>query len=223
MLVRRKHHRPSKLAKKRRKILLFKIGGIVFVVALLVTGLIFALRAERINIVDIEIKGNSAIAAKTLKNFAEREISGNYLFVLPKSSIILYPKKGMEEAFLENFKEIKEVNISFESLQSISVNIQERKPYALYCSATTTDCYFLDEDGFIFTKAPDFSGNVFLRYFGAIEDGSIIGQQFLTKENFREINFFLSSLLEIGLNPISFSMLNDDDNERIDIWLELTS
>jgi hypothetical protein len=217
--IKRKHHkhRPlSKLAQRRKKLFLFKIGGIVAALLLIVTGVVFGLRAERINIADIDIKGNSALATKALREFAEEEISGNYAYVLPKSSILLYPRKNLQATLLESFKEIKEVDVSYGSLQSISISIEERKPYALYCGtqiSTTTDCYFLDEGGFIFTKAPEFSGNVFLRYFGKIEEGEPVGKQFVDTENFRETNFFLASLFELGLNPITFSIVNEDDLE----------
>ncbi len=217
--IRRRHHkhRPhSKLAQRRKKLLMFKIGGIAGFILLVAIGIVFGLRAERINITDINIKGNSALATKALKGFAEEEISGNYALVLPKSSILLYPRKTLQATLLESFKEIKEVNVSYESLQSISINIEERVPHALYCGSqvsTTTDCYFLDEDGLIFTKAPEFSGNVYLRYFGALAGDTTIGNQFMLVEDFRETSFFLASLFELGLNPIIFSILNEDDFE----------
>ena len=154
---------------------MFKISGIVVAILLIVTGIVFGLRSERINIADINIKGNSALATKVLTGFTEDIISGNFAFVFPKSSIFLYPREDLQASLLNSFKEIKEVDVSFDSLQSISVNIEERKPYALYCGeyfAHDTDqtlivseevasstsenmstivveegsCYFLDED-----------------------------------------------------------------------------
>ncbi|MBT3730270.1 hypothetical protein HOG29_02865 [bacterium] len=243
--IRRKHHkhRPhSKLAQRRKKLLMFKISGIVVAILLIVTGIVFGLRSERINIADINIKGNSALATKVLTGFTEDIISGNFAFVFPKSSIFLYPREDLQASLLNSFKEIKEVDVSFDSLQSISVNIEERKPYALYCGeyfAHDTDqtlivseevasstsenmstivveegsCYFLDEDGLIFTKAPVFSGNVYLRYFGSISEDEVIGSQFMQSEDFHETNFFLASLVELGLNPVTFSIVNKDDFE----------
>lgn len=216
--IRRKHHhRPvSKLTQRKRKLFLFKIGGIVVALLLITTGIMFSLRAKRINIADINIKGNSAVATNTIRQFVENKISGNYAFVFPKSSIFLYPRKNLQATLLESFKEIKNANVSFESLQSISIDIEERRPYALYCGgqvSTTTDCYFLDDNGFVFTKAPSFSGNVFFRYFGDLDDDIKIGQQFMKEEDFHEINFFLTSLSETGLDPVTFRIVNKDDFE----------
>lgn len=214
--IRRRHHkhRPhSKLAERRRKLLMFKIIGIAVFLLALATGVVFGLKMEWINIADINIKGNSALATKALESFAEEKISGNYAFVLPKSNILLYPRKDLQESLLDSFKEIKEVDVSFESLQSISVNVEERKPFALYCGieiATSSDCFFLDEEGFVFTKAPEFSGNVYLKYYGPTSE---IGEQYIDVESFREISFFLASLSEIGLKPIIFNIVNEDDFE----------
>lgn len=214
--IRRKHNRYSKLAKKKRKQLFSKIGSILFILLFILVGAIFILRVKQINISDIRIKGNSTISKQTLKEFVQEKIFGNYIFVFPKSNIFLYPKKDLQISLLENFKEIKETEVSFENFQSISIKIEERKPYALYCGdyvSTTTSCYFLDEDGLIFTKAPDFSGNVFLRYFGVLDKEDLIGGQFMPSKDFKEINFFLTSLSKINIVPIAFSVLDENDFE----------
>lgn len=214
--IRRKHNRYSNLAKKKRKQLFSKIGSIFFILLFILVGFIFGLRIKQINISDIRIKGSSTISKQTLKEFTQEKISGNYIFVFPKSNIFLYPKKDLQISLLENFKEIKETEVSFENFQSISVNIEERKPYSLYCGSyisTTTDCYFLDEDGLIFTKAPNFSGNVFLKYFGVLDTEDLIGGQFIPSKDFKEINFFLSSLSKINIIPIAFSVLDEKDFE----------
>lgn len=208
-----KHKHYSKLKEKRRKLVMFKIVGIAIFILLIATGIVFGLRMEKINISNIDIKGNSAIASKLLKNFVEEKISGNYFFVLPKSSILLYPKKELERTLTDNFKKIKNAKVSFESLKSISVYVEDREPYALYCKerlATSTDCYFLDEKGFLFDKAPEFSLNVYLKYFGPEKK---IGEQFMDPLDFKEINFFISSLKRLGLNPTMFSIEDENDFE----------
>lgn len=184
----------------------------MFAISLLVTGAVFTLHMERINIADIIISGNSTITTKTLKEFAQEKISKNYLFVFPKSSIFLYPRKDMQASLLKKFNAIKKVDISFESLRSIFINIEERKPYALYCGeyGSVGDCYFLDEEGFVFTKAPDFSGNVFLKYYGKKIS---VGERFMPARGFQEINFFISSLSDIGLNAATFSIVDGNDYE----------
>lgn len=203
---------------RRRKIFLFKVGGVAFGVAALFVGLVYLSGLEEFNISSITVEGNSAIAEKSIENFIEEKISGNYIFLFPKSNILLYPRKNTEVALLEAFKSIKEISISVEDLQSISVTMDERKPFALWCDKETTDekddiCYFLDEDGFIFTKAPDFSGNVYFKYFSIPLKENPIGQQFMSKDEFQKMTFFLSSLVDIGLNPVELHEVDDADYE----------
>ncbi len=215
-MIRRKHHRPSKLTQKRRKVFLFKIGGGVFSIIALFVGLVYVSQFEEFNISDISVDGNSTIAEKSIKGIVEEKISGKFLFLFPKSNILLYPRTDIEATLLEAYKGIKEINIAFEDLQSISVTMDERKPFALWCDKEVIDeesCYFLDEDGFIFTKAPSFSGNVYFRYFSILSSDEHVGQQFMEKTEFQEMTFFLLSLSDIGLTPVALDEVDDADYE----------
>lgn len=218
-LVRRKLHRRSKLAKKRRKALLFKLSGVAIGIIALFVGLVYVSELEEFKISDITVNGNQSVSEKSIKKFIEEKISGNYIFLFPKSNILLYPRRSTEAALLEAFKGIKKIRISVEDLQSISVTMDERKPFALWCDKESVDednedsCYFLDEDGFIFTKAPTFSGNVYFRYFSVLPDGDPVGQQFMSKDEFQRMIFFLSSISEIGLTPVGLDEVDDEDYE----------
>ncbi|MFQ5661686.1 MAG: cell division protein FtsQ/DivIB [Candidatus Paceibacteria bacterium] len=215
MMIRRKHHRPSKLAQRRRKIFLFKIGGAAVGVIALFVGLVYVAGLEEFNISEITVEGNSAIAERSIKEIIEDKISGKLLFLFPKSNILLYPREDTEAAVLEAYKGIKEIKISVEDLQSISVTVDERKPFALWCDKEATEeesCYFLDEDGYIFTKAPSFSGSVYFRYFSVLSEEPV-GQQFMESPEFQNMTFFLSSLSDIGLTPILLNEVDDADYE----------
>lgn len=217
--IRRKHHRHSKLAKKRRKAFLFKLGGVAAGVIALFAGLVYASGLEEFNISSITVDGNSAIAEKPIREFIEEKISGKYIFLFPKSNILLYPRSAVGAALLKEFAGIKEINISARDLQSISVIVEERKPFALWCGKESIDeenaenCYFLDEDGFIFTKAPSFSGNVYFRYFSILHTNEPLGQQFMDKDEFQRMTFFLSSIADIGLTPVGLYEVDDADYE----------
>ncbi|PIT96656.1 hypothetical protein COT82_01970 [Candidatus Campbellbacteria bacterium CG10_big_fil_rev_8_21_14_0_10_35_52] len=248
-LARRRFYRKSsKLAKRKRKLFLLKISGIVLAIIAIIAGAVFILRIENIKIANILIDGNFAVSDKSIRMFAQERISGNYLFFFPKSSILLYPRRNMEAAIFDAFKSIKDINIEAENLQTISIKIKERKPSALWCGVEihgiiaeelnkeqteeqierqqteekdeekklADKCYFLDEGGFIFSEAPEFSGNAYFRYYGPLlgeENEAPIGRQFMTEEDFDKIIFFLSSLKEIGLKSVYFGSINEDDFE----------
>ena len=91
----------------------------------------------------------------------------------------------------------------------------------------TEKCYFLDDNGLIFSEAPNFSGNAYFKYYGGIgrpaadvagpsESGlfdqvtSPIGQTYLsTTTVFREVSDFVQSVGETSVTPIS--ILAGDD------------
>ncbi|MDP6387712.1 MAG: hypothetical protein QGG63_00280 [Candidatus Pacebacteria bacterium] len=224
--IRRKYHRRSPLAKKKRKALLFKIGAVAFIIIAFFAGAVYISGFEKFNISNISVKGNQSITEKSIREFVEKKISGKKIFLFPKSNILLYPRSAVGAALLEEYKGIKEVNIEVEDLESITVNIEERKPFALWCGENykvivedEDKCYFLDESGFIFTEAPHFSGNVFFRYFGWDSDKVLgknpVGMKFISTEKFQKINFFLSSMRDIEITPISLSMIDDTDYEML--------
>ena len=240
-LIRRRFHRKSsKLAKRKRKLFLFKIGGIIFAIIAIITGAVFILRIENIKIANILIDGNFAVSDKSIRMLAQERISGDYLFLFPKSSILLYPRRNIEAAILNTFKGIKDADIEARDLRTIFIKIEERKPYALWCGIKIQSiidekqneeqteeekdeekkladkCYFLDESGFIFSEAPEFSGNAYFRYYGQLsgeEKNTQIGRQFMSKEDFDKIIFFLSSLEEIGFKLTHFGLIDKDDFE----------
>lgn len=244
MLIRRRKFRSSKLLKRRRKRLIWQAVFIALVVVFGIAGLAYSSHLEKINIKSVYINGNSTIVKEELVSFVEEKISRNYLLVLSKSNILIYPRRNIETTLFDSFKKIKEIDIDFKNLQAITLNIIEREPYALWCSEVervllaeqeereeakvasdspkeetkeeeSEECYFIDDSGIIFTKAPDFSGNVFFKYYGALlpEYKDILGARFLSGEKFKEIVFLLESMKDIGIQPISFKIEKENDFE----------
>ena len=85
--------------------------------------------------------------------------------------------------------------------------MRERTPFVLWCSENAeikdaeTPCYFVEREGLIFLKAPDFSSEVYLRFTGQASSTRGIGGRFFSPERFREFSFFLQSLRDLGLSP----------------------
>lgn len=73
-------------------------------------------------------------------------------------------------------------------------------------------CYFLDEFGYIFSTAPDFSGNLFFRYYGGNTADMPVGSGYLPEEVFRERSFFIKSLATLDLNPVAYEWRKNGDS-----------
>jgi len=186
----------------------------------LVVGVSYVLGRDEITISNVLSGGNEVVTDKALSALVQSELEGKYLHLFPKASIFFYPKKQLEASVLNAFKRVKTASISFTDFQSISIDIKERSPYALWCGENETleevknECYFLDERGFVYATAPHFSGNTFFRYYGILEDASLpIGAHFLVPDMFREITFFIQTLKSITPLPVSLAVVSDTNME----------
>jgi len=140
-----------------------------------------------------------------------------------RSNVFIYPRSGIKEALLEEFRRIEEVQVSVKDLEELEVVIEERKPNSLWCgesleNSSNEKCYFIDLDGLIYSEAPNFSGNVFLGVYGEIENAlDPIGEHFLTVSKYKNYKFFENSLSQYDLGPI---ILNKVDNGDLEIYLK---
>ena len=203
--------------KRKRKIILWKFLAILFVVILIVGGIAWGLSRPGLRIARIEVSGNSVLETDEITSFVRKEISGKYFFLFPKDSIALYPKERIENDLLDSFKRILSLSLNTKGFTALSVTINERKPYSLWCGEILVDtdveedalCYFADEAGFLFAEAPHFGGNVYVEFYGPLyktgtsisSPGIIpIGAEFLPSLEFKTITLFRDLLGRIGLN-----------------------
>ena len=92
------------------------------------------------------------------------------------------------------------------------IDIIERTGSFLYCGVNLPEeklnigenCYFLNNDGFIFDKAPYFSGNVYFKYYSELEGGitNPLGKQMLNTEKFHKLARFIDNVASLGFKPI---------------------
>lgn len=179
---------------------------------------IYVFRNNQFQISNIEIKGNSVTKYEDIAKIVAEDLDGNYFFVFPKSNALVYPKKKILSDIRINIPRIETVEGTLLNAKTLSILITEREPAGLYCADTTPnkdECYFIDENGFIFSRAPSFSGDVYFIYSTdpTIEDP--LGKNYSTKEEFQKLPPLISSLKEI---QISLRSLTTSANEY---YLEL--
>ena len=100
-----------------------------------------------------------------------------------------------------------------EDFHTITVAVVERKPAALWCgdSASSTGCYFLDENGLAYAPAALYSGDAYQKYYGPLgqagADQSARGQ-FLHPEQFHSLPALIESLektIKLSANAVVVS------------------
>lgn len=231
MFYRSRKYRPSKLIKRRRKAFFARAGIVMGAFILLVGSLSLFSYYDGLTIRAVAVEGNSVIGEEKIDAIVRSALEGKYLFLFSRSNIAIYPRRQIEELLLDNFKRIEKVSVKVTDPVSLKVIIKERVPYAMWCRVIEIeteediiemkeDCYFLDREGFIFAKAPNFTGYIFFKYYGSTYKEDNVGRQFLTKEEFREIDLLRSSFLsnqsasslDIGI-PIALTIIDDKDLE----------
>lgn len=211
MLVRK--FRSPELRDKRRKrliqIFVFYIGaGLILAVSL-----VLLLRIDWFKIKSVEVAGNSVESSKNISDITKAQLSGHYLYFIPKSNFLLYPRRSLKGELLNSFKRFEAVDVSYEGDNTLLVDVEERKPLWLWCE--DKDCYFMDKDGYVFAKAPNFSGNVYLRASGGLnnEGGEIIGSKFANNWNFEELKAFVEAIKDRGFVPVGIAITPERDAE----------
>ncbi len=116
----------------------------------------------------ISIAGNSSLSTEKILIEVSSYLNSKTLFIFPRNNILILPKETISNNLLSQFPRIGEVSLEKNFPDSISVKIRERKQEALFC--IDKECAFIDEDGFVFEKAPYFSGDVYLKFFNERED-----------------------------------------------------
>ncbi|MFZ2303658.1 MAG: FtsQ-type POTRA domain-containing protein [Minisyncoccia bacterium] len=139
-------------------------------------------------ILHVNVIGASAVPADEVRALVMDKILGNYFLVYARNNSYLFPIGEINQALLSTFPRIASVSVERVDEHTITINISERKPYALWCGLPATayrsneadtrwqaggkqivkDCWFIDETGFIFDKAPEFSKGVYMEIYGKL-------------------------------------------------------
>lgn len=130
---------------------------------------------KRWEIATIDILGTQAVDKNELALFTREKLQGNYFFVYARDNSVIFPRREIEAGLLEQFPRLKNVSIRRLNFSHIVLEVTERKPYMLWCgeeiereSQTQTGCWFVDDTGFVFGRAPIFSEGVYREIYSAL-------------------------------------------------------
>lgn len=208
------------LRRKKHKSIRRKVVAILVVFFIIILGLSFASRINKININQININGNKVVETKEIEDIIKNEISGHYLWLFPKTNFLIYPKRGILNELNSKLKRLKDISININNFRTLEVSVSEYEGKYLWCGVSLPDlassvnqkCYFLDNNGYIFDEAPYFSGEVYFKFYGdgGLNKDDITGTYFL-KDKFVKIIEFKNAIQKLNLNSTAFWL--DNDNE----------
>ncbi len=210
----------SEARRKKQQELKRRIWISVSIIVLILIGLILLSRIPRINIKNIEISGNKIVDIEVIEGAVRTEIEGHYLWVIPKTNFLLYPKKKIINELGTQYKRLTNIQVGLDGWQTLEISVGERTGHYTWCGEELPEaglglenvkCYFMDDVGYIFDQAPFFSGDVYLKFFGPRSDA--MGNRtnvvvdpagtYFRPELFKDITRFKQGLEEIGLRPMA--------------------
>lgn len=201
---------PKYIEKKRKiKILL----SVLFPISILsvLSALILFIRSDFFSIDQINISGSSD--TNKVLNEVNNLISGNYIKILPKSNIVIFPKQDIASTTKSLFKEIETISIHRSGISSISIDIKEKTPIAILCDGFEGDndikCFLIDFDGFAYKQVQNTNYNNLNKYYTtALTDSDILGKKFLEPSKLKEFDDFIKGISKIGIIPMGI-LIND--------------
>ncbi len=163
---------------------------------------------ERWRVGEIKVSGANVVTIDDIILHTREKLLGNYYFAYSRSNSYLFPRSEIEVVLLKTFPRIATVAVSRASDKSINVEVTERKPFGLWCGeayleeiSELNNCWFIDDTGFVYDRAPIFSKGVYLEMYGGIDNiqNNEVLRSVVAKEQFTVVHAFVNVLKkEVG-------------------------
>jgi cell division septal protein FtsQ len=186
-----------------------------FLSILTASGLVWSIwsvtRIEHFTISEISISGLQSISEEEIRGIAMQVLEGDYLKLIPRRFIFLYPEQHILEKIIE-FPRVKSVTVQRSSLQSIAIDIVEYTPFALWCDDLEGKrCLYVDESGFAYDSSPSLQGGTFLRY-RTVGRSATLRTHLTDTEQLESIHFivnFIESKFDFLVQSIELDVVGD--------------
>jgi hypothetical protein len=188
---------PSQIRAKKRRLFMIRLCIVSFFVLLVLFTLAIFSGHKIVKVQTITLSGNASVSDDEILSIVNRDLAGRYWYLFSKSNSLIFPRFKIKEDILNEIRTIKTLEVSWTDWQEIAISVSERKPHSVWCGeqiyVNDTECYFVDHEGYIFSQAPDFSGNIYVKNYGPLirksetEESNPIGSYFVNKEIYSEM------------------------------------
>lgn len=235
-MIQRQKFRTKKARKRERVRIAVRVSMIFLGIILVLVGIAYGSNAEQMRFKNIYVQTDGILSQTELANVIKTELDGKYFGVWPKDSVISIPKEQVETILQTSFPRIRTASVKRTGLFTLSASVLERLPVALWCGDVVPPtmqeqsevnelhsenlwgtCYLLDTSGYIYAPAPLFSGNLFPRYYGSLEQAEPVAQQYIPEEEFVLWQNFYTTL-ESVTDAVPQALLFVDESD-IELYL----
>lgn len=198
----------KKKRRRRSQLVLLFIGFLA-----ILSVLVYFSRQERFLITEVAVLTENVVDKEEITQIARRLLTDYYLWLVPRANTFVYPRRLIKEALLDEFPRLKSIDLNLDEHRILSITVRERVPFALYCtniSGQAGECFFIDEEGFIFAPAPSFSSGVYFVYVTEDPIENPIGKRFITIEEFKLLSRFTETLAALNIRPSTLEIGNSE-------------
>jgi hypothetical protein len=172
---------------------------------------------------DVQVIGTRILDEDEIENFANEKMAGKYVYLFNKRNSFIYPHDAIYEGIIEKFTRIEKLSLNVKNVNTLEIIIKERSGSYMWCGSRVPEavvdqgenCYFVNDDGYIFDKAPYVSGNLYFKYYIPLSDNNVVlGSQMMSSEQFRSFVRLVDTIKEAQLDP-TYIVYEEDDTVSI--------
>jgi len=177
----------------------------IFVLSFILIGPILIMRADFLQVKDVEISGAETISAENIKKVGLDFISGQRLFLIPKSNILLLNEDNLANVLLSDFPRIEKVYINKKVNRNIEVKVLERSRTYIWCDSDN-ECFNMSKGGLVFEKLEDRDEKEKKIIFRGGINGDPIRQHFASEEKMQNYLKTIDIFKQAGFSVSSISL-----------------
>ncbi len=180
---------------------------------------------RRLTIHAINVTGTQIINTSDVQSVVQKDLAGKYVYLFARADTAIYPHDQIYTDLIRAFPRIQTLSITRSGWNALSVVITERAGAFLYCGTQIPaleadqgdNCYFVNNDGYIFDKAPYFSGNIYFKYYLSLNSVNPLGTQMLPVDTFHQLTQFIDKVEALGFKADYVSI---DQNGMYELYLD---
>ncbi len=216
---------PTPLKKQRRKMVFVRFLIFVLSILVLFVGMGFISRIPALVIHEVRVSGTKVLDTEVVADTVRSYLSSRVALLYVRGNIFLYSQKEISSFIRREFPRVFSVTSIERNHTMLSINIEERQAAFTWCGESPPtystrfdkrDCYFLDQEGFVFDHAPYFTPGVYMTLYGGIASpASPIGETIALKNSILDYGVLAEKLANLGLPVHSIVIHTDNQDELI--------